>query len=91
MPFIFRSKVPIFSRKGQRNVLLLPQLIVTQNSYCKFFEQNILNIQYSVDATIKLNIYYKLDIENPIIRINTAFKGCSSLEKISVLPRIYHN
>lgn len=35
--------------------------------------------------------YYKLDIENPIIRINTAFKGCSSLEKISVLPRIYHN
>lgn len=34
---------------------------------------------------------YKLDIENPIIRINTAFKGCSSLEKISVLPRIYHN
>ena len=36
-------------------------------------------------------IYRKLDIENPIIRINTAFKGCSSLEKISVLPRIYHN
>lgn len=35
--------------------------------------------------------YEKLDIENPIIRINTAFKGCSSLEKISVLPRIYHN
>lgn len=35
--------------------------------------------------------YKKLDIENPIIRINTAFKGCSSLEKISVLPRIYHN
>lgn len=36
-------------------------------------------------------IFLKLDIENPIIRINTAFKGCSSLEKISVLPRIYHN
>lgn len=36
-------------------------------------------------------ILKKLDIENPIIRINTAFKGCSSLEKISVLPRIYHN
>lgn len=35
--------------------------------------------------------FTKLDIENPIIRINTAFKGCSSLEKISVLPRIYHN
>jgi len=35
--------------------------------------------------------FFKLDIENPIIRINTAFKGCSSLEKISVLPRIYHN
>lgn len=39
----------------------------------------------------KLGVYWKLDIENPIIRINTAFKGCSSLEKISVLPRIYHN
>lgn len=38
-----------------------------------------------------LSFYIKLDIENPIIRINTAFKGCSSLEKISVLPRIYHN
>ena len=38
-----------------------------------------------------LEFWAKLDIENPIIRINTAFKGCSSLEKISVLPRIYHN
>ena len=38
-----------------------------------------------------IELLYKLDIENPIIRINTAFKGCSSLEKISVLPRIYHN
>ncbi len=40
---------------------------------------------------MNFNIMSKLDIENPIIRINTAFKGCSSLEKISVLPRIYHN
>lgn len=40
---------------------------------------------------IFIRINNKLDIENPIIRINTAFKGCSSLEKISVLPRIYHN
>ena len=40
---------------------------------------------------IKKFVFQKLDIENPIIRINTAFKGCSSLEKISVLPRIYHN
>ena len=38
-----------------------------------------------------IRITDKLDIENPIIRINTAFKSCSSLEKISVLPRIYHN
>lgn len=40
---------------------------------------------------MNIEICIKLDIENPIIRINTAFKGCSSLEKISVLPRIYHN
>lgn len=50
----------------------------------------------SVKAGQKVTLNYvrfflKLDIENPIIRINTAFKGCSSLEKISVLPRIYHN
>ena len=44
----------------------------------------------SVDSRF-LKLAIKLDIENPIIRINTAFKGCSSLEKISVLPRIYHN
>lgn len=43
------------------------------------------------DETDYFKDYLKLDIENPIIRINTAFKGCSSLEKISVLPRIYHN
>ena len=42
-------------------------------------------------AINRFKISAKLDIENPIIRINTAFKGCSSLEKISVLPRIYHN
>lgn len=46
---------------------------------------------YKQDSLCLVEDYYKLDIENPIIRINTAFKGCSSLEKISVLPRIYHN
>lgn len=44
-----------------------------------------------MDSPESLQFLSKLDIENPIIRINTAFKGCSSLEKISVLPRIYHN
>ena len=44
-----------------------------------------------INNTEQFVISSKLDIENPIIRINTAFKGCSSLEKISVLPRIYHN
>ena len=44
-----------------------------------------------MDSPESLQFLNKLDIENPIIRINTAFKGCSSLEKISVLPRIYHN
>ena len=50
-----------------------------------------MNILLLEDNCTELQIYIKLDIENPIIRINTAFKGCSSLEKISVLPRIYHN
>lgn len=51
--------------------------------------QNI--IRWFFDLLCCYYLYFKLDIENPIIRINTAFKGCSSLEKISVLPRIYHN
>lgn len=67
-------------------------IIITQ-----FVRKDLFSITYMVfiiDFIISIiltNIYYKLDIENPIIRINTAFKGCSSLEKISVLPRIYHN
>lgn len=50
-------------------------------------------VQLAVFVLVEVSLHglRKLDIENPIIRINTAFKGCSSLEKISVLPRIYHN
>lgn len=53
----------------------------------------IVNVELNGNIVKAQSIHYlnKLDIENPIIRINTAFKGCSSLEKISVLPRIYHN
>lgn len=55
--------------------------------YLYLYQSLLLLAQYN----ILFLICTKLDIENPIIRINTAFKGCSSLEKISVLPRIYHN
>ena len=48
-------------------------------------------LKIDLDSMLPFKDCIKLDIENPIIRINTAFKGCSSLEKISVLPRIYHN
>lgn len=53
--------------------------------------EKILVVDDEKEIADLLEVYLKLDIENPIIRINTAFKGCSSLEKISVLPRIYHN
>ena len=53
--------------------------------------ENIKGDKMKTKTKTKIGISSKLDIENPIIRINTAFKGCSSLEKISVLPRIYHN
>ena len=33
----------------------------------------------------------KNNIENPIIRINTEFKDYSSIRKITILPRIYHD
>ena len=56
--------------------LIMKQRLRTITLFCSIFFSSFL---------------LKLDIENPIIRINTAFKGCSSLEKISVLPRIYHN
>lgn len=55
-----------------------------------FFIENLRN-KIANDGVKFFLCCIKLDIENPIIRINTAFKGCSSLEKISVLPRIYHN
>lgn len=54
---------------------------------CRFTDEEI----STMITEVCMSIGNKLDIENPIIRINTAFKGCSSLEKISVLPRIYHN
>ncbi|MEQ2398009.1 hypothetical protein [Merdimmobilis hominis] len=64
----------------------------------QFFWENqgdvgIMNVEIKINRDARKFIMFilKLDIENPIIRINTAFKGCSSLEKISVLPRIYHN
>lgn len=57
----------------------------------QFFAGMDVPVSLSESQQEVLNIWNKLDIENPIIRINTAFKGCSSLEKISVLPRIYHN
>ena len=38
-----------------------------------------------------IKVYIKLDIKNPIIRINTGFKGYSSTKKVTILPRIYHN
>ena len=58
---------------------------------CVIKADELQEMDTDVSGTIKVKDYKKLDIENPIIRINTAFKGCSSLEKISVLPRIYHN
>ena len=54
-------------------------------------QSTLYRIPTTAPITTIEEISIKLDIENPIIRINTAFKGCSSLEKISVLPRIYHN
>lgn len=65
---------------------------------CKLWREGALkrslqkfSVYANVSSGLLGKVCMKLDIENPIIRINTAFKGCSSLEKISVLPRIYHN
>lgn len=33
----------------------------------------------------------KLDIKNPIIPINIGFKDYSSIKKLTILPRIYHD
>ena len=49
----------------------------------RIFDNNSLGSYYKFIA--------KLDIKNPIIRINTGFKGYSSTKKVTILPRIYHN
>lgn len=67
------------------------QCTTTSKIFLHFEDLGIYNLLMSITDKEVFKDYYKLDIENPIIRINTAFKGCSSLEKISVLPRIYHN
>ncbi|MFQ6931268.1 MAG: hypothetical protein ACLRR3_09495 [Eubacterium sp.] len=73
-------------------IILVPYIFVEGNTL--LFGSEFKN-QYKqtnmIDDIEYYKVFNKLDIENPIIRINTAFKGCSSLEKISVLPRIYHN
>lgn len=61
------------------------------DSLIMLIDMKIINTFEDIRNNFCYIFVYKLDIENPIIRINTAFKGCSSLEKISVLPRIYHN
>ena len=66
-------------------------IIIHIISLVSLSQRDILKFYMIQEKLIRYKIYVKLDIENPIIRINTAFKGCSSLEKISVLPRIYHN
>ena len=66
-------------------------IIIHIISLVSLSQRDILKFYMIQEKLIRYKIYIKLDIENPIIRINTAFKGCSSLEKISVLPRIYHN
>ena len=68
--------------------VLYPKVMFIENALKSYVIEALLADSKSENFDVILD---KLDIENPIIRINTAFKGCSSLEKISVLPRIYHN
>ena len=77
------------------NIHIGNDVLIATNSFMNFDVHDhsilIVNPGVSHHKENATGSYTKLDIENPIIRINTAFKGCSSLEKISVLPRIYHN
>ena len=65
--------------------------VALKHKYNQYMLEREDEIKEHLKEAKNIKDYIKLDIENPIIRINTAFKGCSSLEKISVLPRIYHN
>lgn len=82
------SRQTVSSWENGRSLPDLQMLIDICNTYHVSLDKLLNEDKEFVE---KIDFYNKLDIENPIIRINTAFKGCSSLEKISVLPRIYHN
>ena len=83
------DKVLTHSTKSYIKIFLVGTLVGGICRLADYFPADTLWSFSSIQTL--LGFMHKLDIENPIIRINTAFKGCSSLEKISVLPRIYHN
>ena len=90
---ILLDNYSIFSVNGIEPQIEIPNMDIYLNADRKACIRIIQNLIFNAvtSTTNNVVIHVKLDIENPIIRINTAFKGCSSLEKISVLPRIYHN
>ena len=56
-------KYQFFRVKGRELFCYYHSLLSRKTVTVNFFEQNILNIQYSFDATIKLNIYDDLYID----------------------------
>lgn len=91
---VIKKNTKILHFAGSILFLQVFLLSVVNSHFITLSEYSVCEYIFLFCMTIYAILVYfleKLDIENPIIRINTAFKGCSSLEKISVLPRIYHN
>lgn len=75
------------SKEDIQNLLDTKIVCITQKAVDGYVGLNI----EKVDKRFYYTIWFKLDIKNPIIRINTGFKGYSSTKKVTILPRIYHN
>lgn len=91
--YIGKCELASLAEKAQEydNALIIVNKRKTARELYDMCSGNKYHLSTYMTPLHRSEIICKLDIENPIIRINTAFKGCSSLEKISVLPRIYHN
>ena len=84
---VFEGQVYYMASASQVHQTILTELIFSIRSYLKAKVGGC--VVFPAPFDVKLSD--KLDIKNPIIRINTVLKDYSSTKKVTILPRIYHD